>query len=220
MKKSKLFLILSSTCLALSVSAQTSAYEGLQLSAGATLGTATLKNRDTTDGTFSNEGKSFVSTRIGASYGYKINDKFVLTAGLNYDLSSPEINEKLDNAQRTEKQKSHMSFSIEPGYLINQSSLVYAKVSKHKMDIDYHRSFITGGLAGQTATASSSHSGTGFGIGYKTMLTSSIGAGFEIERIKYDTATPVFTRSGGTTSNTNSFKPSVIISTASIFYKF
>lgn len=213
-------MAIGSALIALSAHAQSTNFEGVQLSIGLSAGSMTLKNTDITNNQFQNEGKSYGIPKIGASYGYKLNENFVLTTSLAYDLGSATINETLDNAQRSEKQKNHWSFSIEPGYLINEKTMVYGKISHHSMKIDYKRNFLSGNLAGQTAAASSSHTGHGIGIGLKTMIATNLGVGFEIEKVNYKDKRPLFIRSGGTTTDTISYDPSTVISTVSLFYKF
>ena len=104
---------------------------------------------------------------LEGQYGFGISDKFVVGLGLTYGIGelksgsfSPAAGVSISS-----KLKDMYSISIEPGYVVSASTLAYAKVSF------VNAKFEATQTGGGGASASGNLTGTGFGIGFRTMLT-------------------------------------------------
>ena len=209
-------LVFSST----SLYAQDSLFEGTFYGVSGVAGTNTIKTTDTTNGDFTNHGQAYQSGQLTLGYGYKISEKVIVQTGLSYQFLNPVINRSLDNAQRTDTEKSHWSVSLEPGYLLRQNTLLHGKLSYHVSELNFHRLFVSGAYSGQTSDATSRFTGFGIGAGVKTEITDNLLIGIDAEVVNYGSKIPFFVRSGGTTSNTVLYAPTANLAKISIIRKF
>ena len=104
---------------------------------------------------------------LEGQYGFGISDKFVVGLGLTYGIGelksgsfSPAAGVSISS-----KLKDMYSISIEPGYVVSASTLAYAKVAFVNAKVEGTQT----GAGG--SSASGNLTGTGFGIGFRTMLT-------------------------------------------------
>lgn len=95
---------------------------------------------------------------VQAQYGFGISDKFVVGLGVTYGLG--ELKAGTIGGVVTSKAKDISSINIEPGYVLSASTLAYAKVAFASA-----KGEAPGGFVGSTNL-----SGTGLGIGFRTML--------------------------------------------------
>jgi opacity protein-like surface antigen len=201
-------------------SAQSEKFEGAYYGIGYVAGSTNTKGTDTTTSLYDSNGQSMQVGSVEVGYGYLYKDQIVINTKLTYDITNPVVNSSLDTANRTDTQKNHFSIAIEPGYLLNNNTLIFGKLSYHSNQIHYYRSFISGTYSGQTASATTTFTGYGIGAGVKTEITNNVFLAIDTEVVSYGSKTPHFVRSGGTTSDTNSYKPTSNITTISISKKF
>jgi len=199
---------------------QTALFEGAYYGIGFVSGSTTTKATDTDTGLYDNNGKSMQAASVEVGYGYPYQDNLIINLTATYDLTNPVIHSSADSAYRTDTQKSHFRIGVEPGFLINSKTLVFGKFGLHSNKIHYFREFISGTYSGQTSNATSSFTGYGIGAGIKTELTNNVLIGIDTEVVNYGSKNPFFVRSGGTTSDVSSYRPTSNITTISIKKKF
>ena len=104
---------------------------------------------------------------LEGQYGFGISDKFVVGLGLTYGIGELKSGSFSPSAgvSISSKLKDVYSISIEPGYVVSASTLAYAKVSF------VNAKFVATQTGGGGGSASGNLTGTGFGIGFRTMLT-------------------------------------------------
>lgn len=140
---------------------------------------------------------------LQAAYGLALGNNFVLGFGGTYALGDMKAGTIVAGANRVEmKGKDMYSLYIEPGFVLGNSTLAYAKVAYLGMK----------GEASATgaATFSDNFDGVGYGIGIRTMLDKNLFAQVEFMQSDYSAKT----YSGGT------YKPSATTGTIGIGYKF
>jgi len=216
----KYFLLSFGIFLSSIASAQSEKFEGFYYGIGYVVGSTNTKGTDTTTSLYDNNGQSMQVGSVEVGYGYLYKDQIVINTKLRYDITNPVVNSSLDTANRTDTQKNHYSISVEPGYILSNSTLLFGKLSYHSNQTHFYRSFISGTYSGQTSSATTTFTGYGIGAGIKTEITNNVFLGIDTEVVSYGSKTPHFVRSGGTTSDTNSYKPTSNLTTISISKKF
>jgi opacity protein-like surface antigen len=169
---------------------------------------------------YDNNGKSMQAGRAEVGYGYLYQDEFIINVKATYDLTKPVIHTSLDSASRKDTQQSHFSVAVEPGLLIDSKTLVFGRLGIHCNKIHYFRNFISGAHTGETSNATTSYTGYGIGAGIKSELSNHVVIGIDTEIVSYGRKNPYFVRSGGTISDTNSYKLTSNITSITISKKF
>lgn len=195
------------------------AYYGLSLVTGATNTTATATS-GANQGLYDNNGKSMQAGRAEVGYGYFYQDEFIINVKATYDLTKPVIHTSRDSANRKDTQQSHFSVAVEPGRLIDSKTLVFGRLGIHSNKIHYFREFITAPHLGETSNATTSYTGYGIGAGIKSELSNHVVIGIDAEIVSYGRKNPYFVRSGGTISDTNSYKLTSNITSITVSKKF
>ncbi|MFT5533767.1 MAG: opacity protein-like surface antigen [Burkholderiaceae bacterium] len=135
---------------------------------------------------------------IQGSYGYALNDKFVLGVGASAgigDLDAGSFNGV------SVKSKDMYSVYLEPGYRLSNTMLVYGKVSYQSMK---------GELSGGGNSASDTFDGYGIGVGLRSMINDKFYVQAEVTEVDYSSKTV-----GGI-----DVKPKQTLGTIGIGYKF
>lgn len=154
------------------------------------------------------------------SYGIEINKDFVMSIGGTYDFSKSE-SEIISGTEDGEsfsfkgKLKDHYSVYLQPTYLINSSTGVFAKGSYNFAKASYT---ITSG--GDSASISDDVNGWGYGLGIKSFLNNNLFIQAEGSLTKYDKTSRTFVgQDTGILFNVSS-EPDVLSAIISIGYKF
>lgn len=134
-------------------------------------------------------GRSRIVGGIGADYGFKLNEKFLTLVGAEANIGNSNTYKENfqsgpDSTSLSIKQKNTYGVYIAPGYLINESALIYAKFS-------YNRTKLNGSLKetdGGTATndkLSANFGGFGFGVGARMLVTNNLFINAEWQKIAF-----------------------------------
>lgn len=119
--------------------------------------------------------KTDQNVSLQGQYGFGISDKFVVGLGLTYGLGELKAG---DSGTASTKLKDMYTVNIEPGYVVSASTLAYAKVT-----IANAKGELSGAGA---ASGSANMTGTGFGVGFRTMLTGKLYLQGEYVQTSYD----------------------------------
>jgi opacity protein-like surface antigen len=138
---------------------------------------------------------------VDLNYGFAMGNNFVLGLGATYDFSKTKtggftsnyfINDEDATFTIDSNLKNHYSLYIQPTYVINKDSAMFAKVGRHyaKASVKSAGGFISEGvsvgLLGDDVTVSEKIEGWGFGLGLKTFLTSNLFVQLEGGIVEYD----------------------------------
>ena len=176
---------------------------------------------------------------VDLNYGFAMGNNFVLGLGATYDFSKTktggftsnyEINGEDATFTIDSNLKDHYSLYIQPTYVINKDSAMFAKVGRHyakssvKSAGGFNDEGVTVGLLGDDKTVSKNIEGWGFGLGLKTFLTSNLFVQFEGGIVEYDKINLPFSlvdiESGIVLDNTGSHKIKTTNAMVSLGYKF
>ena len=124
--------------------------------------------------------KTDQNASLQGQYGFGISDKFVIGLGLTYGLGELKTGDSAVFGIST-KVKEMYSINIEPGYVVSASTLAYAKVT-----IASAKGEISGAGAPTAGGNSMNLSGTGFGVGFRTMLSGKLYLQGEYVQTSYD----------------------------------
>ena len=176
---------------------------------------------------------------VDLNYGFAMGNNFVLGIGATYDFSKTKtggftsnyfINDEDATFTIDSNLKDHYSLYIQPTYVINKDSAMFAKVGRHyakssvKSAGGFNLGGVTVGLLGDDKTVSKNIEGWGFGLGLKTFLTSNLFVQFEGGIVEYDKINLPFTLDvnspGIILDNTGSHKIKTTNAMVSLGYKF
>ena len=229
-------LALLATTAATPALSQSKNFEGINLALGfgATAGQTSYKdsndellNLDLSAGQINN----FIYS-ADISYNFPSNNKFFVGIGVTYDLNKTNIGKQsltfgpdaeangdslegiVVNAKS--KLKDHYSIYLQPSYLVNNTTALFAKIGYHEARSTYS----IGGTGNDyfTVTPASykkKHDGLGYGLGLKTFLDNNIFIQAEAEYVDYNSKTIDFGE-----GITASLKPETISGKISVGYKF
>jgi opacity protein-like surface antigen len=161
---------------------------------------------------------------VDFNYGFAIENNFVIGLGATYDFSKTKTGEStvpivLDEDEVTltfnNKLKNHYSLYIQPTYVINKDSAMFAKLAKH-----FAKASITESLTGAVDPSgnvihseSKNIEGWGYGLGLKTFLSNNLFVQAEVGIINYE-------KYETTNFGPTSYKPEIVNATISVGYKF
>jgi opacity protein-like surface antigen len=176
---------------------------------------------------------------VDLNYGFAMGNNFVLGFGATYDFSKTKtggftsnyfINDEDATFTIDSNLKNHYSLYIQPTYVINKDSAMFAKVGRHyaKSSVKSAGGFIvlgeSVGLLGDDKTVSKNIEGWGFGLGLKTFLTSNLFVQLEGGIVEYDKINLPFSLEvedpGVVLDNTGSHKIKTTNAMVSVGYKF
>ncbi len=149
-------------------------------------------------------GKHNFIPAISGSYTFVVDPKFLLGIGATYDLGSTDVGSFSYDGETllSLKEKNKYSIFVTPGYLVNATTLLYAKISYNKMKAV---------ASAEEGSGSLKFSGVGFGAGVKVALTQNVHVYVEAQRVNY---------SAKTLADVVTFKPSSTIGSVGVAYKF
>jgi len=222
LKISAIALLASSTSLMAQMTGPSVAISLAKVMAS-TDGTATAGNNNNTTGTVD---RNFVIGSIDLDYAQKINNEWNMSYGINYipgkgkigDVSRADVNlgaagaSTSGTATAKGELSKHITLYVEPTYMINPTSGVYAKLGYVHADLDIKTTTVI--ADGGTVNQSVNVEGFQLGIGYKTAISKNMYAKIEGTLSDYKEIT--------VTENANSYKanPEVRQATISIGYTF
>ena len=203
MKKLLIAAAIAASFIAPHAFAQSKNFEGFSIAGNLNLISATTEmslNEQSINGV----GQQSTNASLQAAYSFAASDVVLLSVGGTYNLADVDagtIKSGVNTA--TVKLQNGTSIYFEPGYVLSEKTLGYAKVS-----------YNTGTVKGEEGTASVTKdiSGTGFGFGVRTLLSKNLYLQVEANRIQFDSA-----RFSGDTTD---FKSSATVGTVGIGYKF
>jgi hypothetical protein len=154
------------------------------------------------------------------SYGIEMNKDFVMSLGATYDFSKSE-SEILSGTDETGaaasfkgKLKDHYSVYLQPTYLINSSTGIFAKASYNFAKASY--TIISGD---DSLSISDDVNGWGYGLGIKSFINNNLFIQAEGSLTEYDRTSKNLVGDSGITYDISS-KPEVLSAIISIGYKF
>lgn len=193
------------------VFAQASSFEGINASVG--LGLSSVSSSQTSSYPSDNgNGQSGGFGVLDLSYIKAIDKNFFLGVGATYDLG--EINAGYQNWRGYNYQaklQNHYSAYIKPGFAVNDSAAIYAKLGYNwaTAKITDNGEIISPGSYSQNIH------GFGYGLGTQIFLTKDIYTSVEVMRVNYNKVT--FSDSG---NNSTTFSAASTTGTVSVGYKF
>jgi hypothetical protein len=222
LKLSAIALLASSTSLMAQMTGPSVAVSLSKVKAS-TDGVATAGNNNNTSGTVE---RNFAIASIDLDYAQKINNEWNMSYGINYipgkgkigDVSRADTNlgaggvTTSGTATARGEVHKHITAYIEPTYMINATSGVYAKLGYIHADLDITSTTVIadGGTINRTVTIK----GAQYGLGYKTAISKNLYAKVEgtLNNYKEIEVTE--------TANTYRANPEVRQATVSIGYTF
>jgi len=149
-------------------------------------------------------GQQATNASLQAAYSFAASDVFLLSVGGAYNLGDVDAGAVTTNGSTvTLLLQNGMSLYVEPGFMLNDKNLGYAKVS-------YNRA----SAKGQTGATSITQdiTGNGFGFGIRTLFSKNLFLQVEVDRIQFGSA-----RLAGEKED---FKSSATMGSLGIGYKF
>ena len=165
-------------------------------------------------------GKNDFAALIDLGYGVQVDKNFILSIGATYDLTDSEMTPMKifdGNTEETTtvktKLKDHYALYIQPTYLVNDGTGIFAKLS-------YNFVKSNGKISVDDASLSSSKNleGWGYGIGAKTFLNNNTYLQVEGSYVEYDKQSKSIV--GELDDYKISAEPEVLSALISIGYKF
>lgn len=201
MKKILITAAVAATFFAPQVFAQTRSFEGF--SVGLNLNAATASSEISGAGFFNKNGDTTTTAGIQAAYGFPLGDAFVFGIGASYDFGDLKMGSTSASGVGYElKGKERYSVYFEPGFMIANSSMVYAKIGYQGMRGEINSS--TGQSLGDD------YFGAGYGAGIRTMVNKNVYLQAEFVQLYFDEKTQNGVRA----------KPSATVGTIGMGYKF
>jgi len=195
------FLALALLAGSTGVFAQSNPFEGF--SAGVSVSSVGASTTLTDSIGSINMGQQSIVPTVEVGYMYGISKDIGLGVTFTYDLADTKAG-SLDNFNM--KGKNHYSINLKPGYVVGNSTMIYALVG-------YNSTKGTASYEGYST--STNYNGVGAGLGIQTLLTKNLYVKLEAQQVTYNSKS--FTDDTG---DTGKFKPSATIGTIGIGYKF
>jgi opacity protein-like surface antigen len=161
-------------------------------------------------------GKSNFIPGADFNYGFATSNNTVLGLGVTYDFKKAKtggLSWEDSDVTFNNELKNHYSIYVQPTYVINKDSAMFAKIGRHFAKANFSSNFDIG--EDEFVTASKNVTGWGYGLGLKTFLTSNLFVQAEAGVVDYEdfnfTADEVYNVS---------IKPKTTNATISVGYKF
>lgn len=160
--------------------AQSNEFEGFNVGLGLGYVQPKVTYTDNNPGYYQWNKNDFVF-QVDAAYNKAVNDKWLIGIGLTLDLNNTNAGTKSANYGPVETtMKEHHSIYIQPTYVIDNSSAVFAKVGYHSIKVDAI------GQPGSNWFDDKFHTqGIGYAIGYKKIINKAFFAQAEILIVDY-----------------------------------
>lgn len=146
--------------------------------------------------------KSEAAPSFGVGYTFALNERYTLGLKATMDLKKGEYGAgELSSRSGETKvlEKSHYSLALEPGYVVNDKTLVFGILAYHTAQTEI-----------EDGTSSARVNGIGYGIGFKRSLTDHLFLMGELQHVDY----------GSKTVDGSSLKPSSTTSAVGLGYHF
>lgn len=122
-----------------------------------------------------------VVVQLGAAYHWSINDDWLIGLGATYDLNDTDAGtQTYRNENIRAELQNHNSIYLQPTYVIDDTSAVFAKIGYHKA-----RTKVTGPST-VWADDNVSVEGFGYGLGYKRLIQNNLFIQGEFLFVNYD----------------------------------
>jgi len=119
--------------------------------------------------------------QVNVAYHWPINDDWLIGLGATYDLNDTDAGTQIYNNENIRAElQNHSSIYVQPTYVIDDASAVFAKVGYHKA-----RTKVTGPNTVWTDD-NVSVEGFGYGLGYKRLIRKNLFIQGEILFVNYD----------------------------------
>lgn len=192
----KLFLATVLTVSATGAMAQANPFEGFN--AGASISSVGSSTTLTLNGDSLNLGQQSMVPTLDIGYTYGVTKEFTLGMSATYDLADTKGG-SINNLNF--KGKNHYSFNLKPGYVVGNSTMVYAILGYNSFKGE-------ASLAGQSSSLN--FNGFGAGAGVALLIDKNIYFKLEAQQITYSSK-----QDGALT-----FKPNSTVGTVGIGYRF
>ena len=146
--------------------------------------------------------KSEAAPSFGIGYTFAINDRYTLGLKATADLKKGEYGAGEVSSRSGETkvlEKSHYSLALEPGFAVNDKTLVFGILAYHTAQTEI-----------EDGSSSARLSGIGYGIGFKRTLSDHLFLMGELQRVDY----------GSKTVDGTTLKPSSTTSSVGLGYHF
>jgi opacity protein-like surface antigen len=146
--------------------------------------------------------KSEAAPSFGAGYTFAISDRYTLGLKATMDLKKGEYGAGEVSSRSGETkvlEKSHYSLALEPGYVVNDKTLVFGILAYHTAQTEI-----------EDGASSARVNGIGYGIGFKRSLTDHLFLMGELQHVDYSSKSV----------NGNTLKPSSTTSAVGVGYHF
>ncbi len=193
----KLLVVLIAATASSAAMAQTNPFHGASIGIGMSSVGASTKISDSNSAIF-DLGKQTTVATIEAGYMVGIAKDLGLGITVTYDVDDIDGGSTADLDFRG---RDHYSINLKPGYVIGDSTMVYALWGHHR---------IKGSLTSGISTASHEFRGQGIGFGVQTMFGKHIYLKAEAQKVTYSSYT----------SGDANFDPSATVGTIGFGYKF
>lgn len=192
----KLFVASLLSVAATGAFAQANAFEGF--SAGVKVSSVGASTSFSAPGASVNMGQQSVVPTLEVGYTYGLNKEIALGLTATYDLAEAKTGSADD---LNFKQTDHYSINFKPGYVFNNTTMVYAILGYNSM---------TGKASAQGYSANQSFNGFGAGLGIQALVTKNVYIQAEAQQITYS----------GQTKSGVTYTPSATVGTVGVGYKF
>ena len=162
---------------------------------------------------------------VDFNYGFAMENNFVIGLGVTYDLSKTKTGKEtrsFDSAGSAititpnNQLKNHYSLYIEPTYVINKDSAMFAKLGRHFAKANFSYTHTSNGTSDALSFSESSNiEGWGYGLGFKNFFSNNLFVQGEVGIVNYEK----FYHSGRNIMSL-SMKPETVNATISVGYKF
>lgn len=176
--------------------AQANAFDGF--SAGLKVSSVGASTTLSAPGASTNLGQQSVVPTVELGYTYGVSKEIALGLTATYDLADTKSGTADSlNFKGTE----HYSINFKPGYVFNNTTMVYAILGYNSM---------TGKVSDAGYSASTNFNGFGAGLGIQALVTKNVYIQAEAQQITYS----------GVTKSGVTFTPSATVGTVGLGYKF
>jgi opacity protein-like surface antigen len=200
----------------------------LSAAKGTTDGTSTSGNNNNTSASIS---RTFRIASLDLDYAQKFNNDWGMSYGINYipfkgkiaDVSRNDTNlggsgsTQTGTATAKGELKKHFTLYVEPTYMLNKDSGIYAKLGYVHADLEINSTTVIASPAGTTVNDTVKIHGIQYGLGYKTALSNNLYGKIEATVNNYNDVS--YTKVGEET-NTFTANPEVRQVTISVGYTF
>ncbi len=174
----KIFIIIAGIIFSASTFAQAEKFAGTSVgvNAGYNVETYTKSSVTTT------AGQNNTASNINATYTFALSPEWTIGTGLTYALSSTTLATAAATGNNEYSMNSHYSLNIEPGYVLNENTLGYFKLS-----------YNSGVVKNTYYSIDQTITGIGYGLGTKFFISKNAFLNIEMQQTKYNSYTYVTT---------------------------